>query len=382
MQPSVSRRSLFGLAGGSAAALGFAGSTAALALAPTAARAATNTKPPFAPAPGTAMLMRNENPYGPSPAALKAIAEHAAHGCYYANGGEQALAAAIAQRHGLTPAHILIGAGSNEVLNCATMALGRKGGIVASDLTFDPPLRYAEGKGVPMTRVPLKADLSQDLDRIASAVTPDTSAVHICNPNNPTGRLIPAADVRALAAALPGHVTLILDEAYNELTPDPAANTLIDRVKAGDNIIIARTFSKIYGLAGLRIGYAIARPDLIAKLKPWSMSVGNSTAGLAAALATYDDAEFLAFSRAKIVEARQLLTEAATKAGLETLPSATNFVYVKVPDADRLQKALQAQSILIRGSYGPKWTEWSRVSCGKMEDVARYAEALPALVRA
>jgi histidinol-phosphate aminotransferase len=328
------------------------------------------------------MLMRNENPYGPSPAALKAIAEHAAHGCYYANGGEQALAAAIAQRHGLTPAHILIGAGSNEVLNCATMALGQKGGIVASDLTFDPPLRYAEGKGVPITRVPLKPDMSQDLSRLAASVTPDTSAVHLCNPNNPTGRLIPAADVRALAAALPAHVTLILDEAYNELTPDPAANTLIDRVKAGDNIIIARTFSKIYGLAGLRIGYAIARPDLIAKLKPWSMSVGNSTAGLAAALATYDDADFLAFSRAKIIEARTLLTEAATKAGLETLPSATNFVYVKVPDADRLQKALQAQNIMIRGSYGPKWNEWSRVSCGKMEDVARYAEALPALVRA
>jgi histidinol-phosphate aminotransferase len=112
------------------------------------------------------------------------------------------------------------------------------------------------------------------------------------------------------------------------------------------------------------------------------MSVGNSTAGLAAALATYDDADFLAFSRAKIIEARNLLTEAATKAGLETLPSATNFVYVKVPDADRLQKALAAQNIMIRGSYGPKWTEWSRVSCGKLEDVARYAEALPGLVRA
>jgi histidinol-phosphate aminotransferase len=371
MQPSVSRRSLFGIAG----------STAALALAPTAARAATTTKPPFAPAPGTAMLMRNENPYGPSPAALKAIAEHAARGCYYANGGEQALAAAIAQRHGLTPAHILIGAGSNEVLNCATMALGQKGGIVASDLTFDPPLRYAEGKGVPITRVPLKPDMSQDLSRLAASVTPDTSAVHLCNPNNPTGRLIPASDVRALAAALPAHVTLILDEAYNELTPDPAANTLIDRVKAGDNIIIARTFSKIYGLAGLRIGYAIARPDIIAKLKPWSMSVGNSTAGLAAAMATYDDADFLAYSRAKIIEARQMLTEAATKAGLETLPSATNFVYVKVPDADRLQKAMEAKNILIRNSYGPKWTQWSRVSCGKLEDVARYAEALPTLVR-
>jgi histidinol-phosphate aminotransferase len=375
MQPSVSRRSLFGIAG----------STAALALTPATARAAIPTNAPFAPPPGTAMLMRNENPYGPSPAALKAIAESAASGCYYANGGERALAAAIAARHGLTPAHILIGAGSNEVLNCATMAFGSSGDgghILASDLTFDPPLRYAETKAIPVQRVPLKADLSQDLDRIASAVTADTRAIHICNPNNPTGRLIPAADLRAFAAAIGNKTTLILDEAYNELTPDPAANTLIDRVKAGDNIVIARTFSKIFGLAGLRIGYAIARPDLIAQMKPWSMSVGNSTAGLAAALATYDDAEFLAFSRTKILEARRMIEQAAQQAGLETLPSATNFVYVKVPDADRLQKALAAQNILIRPSYGPRWTQWSRVSCGKMEDVARYAEALPNLLSA
>jgi histidinol-phosphate aminotransferase len=372
MQPTVSRRSLFGIAGG----------TAALALAPATTAARATPTAPFAPPAGTAMLMRNENPYGPSPAALKAIADHAAHGCYYANDAERALATAIAARHGLTPAHILIGAGSNEVLNCATMALGSGGHILASDLTFDPPLRYAETKGIEVKRIALKADLSQDLDRLAASVTPETRAVHLCNPNNPTGRLIPAADVRTLAAALPAHVSLILDEAYNELTPDPAANTLVDRVKAGDNIVIARTFSKIYGLAGLRIGYAIARPDLIAKLKPWSMSVGNSTAGLAAALATWDDADFLAFSRTRIIEARRILAEAATRAGLETLPSATNFVYVKVPDADRLQKAMEARNILIRGSYGPRWTEWSRVSCGKLEDVARYADALPALVRA
>jgi histidinol-phosphate aminotransferase len=372
MQPTVSRRSLFGIAGG----------TAALALAPAAAHATTATKPLFAPPPGTAFLMRNENPYGPSPAALKAIADHAAHGCYYSNDAERTLAAAIAARHGVTPAHILIGAGSSEVLNCATMALGQGGHIVAADLTFDPPLHYAGGKNIPIQRVALAPDLSIDLDAMAAAVSAGTRAVHICNPNNPTGRLLPAADLRAFAAAVTPKATLILDEAYNELTPDPAANSLVDRVRAGDNIVIARTFSKIYGLAGLRIGYAIARPDLIARMKPWSMSVGNSTAGLAAALATYDDADFLAFSRAKIVEARALLTEAATKAGLETLPSATNFVYVKVPDANRLQKAFEARNILIRPSYGPKWSEWSRVSCGRLEDVARYAEALPTLARA
>jgi len=377
MQPAVNRRSLFGIAGG----------TAALALAPATARAVAPPPPnPLAPPYGAAYLMRNENPYGPSPRALKAIADNAANGCYYANSGEEALAAAIAGRHGLSPAHILIGAGSSEVLNCATMAFGKgangRGHILAADLTFNPPLRYAETKGTPVQRVPLRADLSQDLDRLAGSVTPETRAVHICNPNNPTGRLIPAAELRALAAALPPSTILILDEAYNELTPDPAANTLVDRVRAGDNIIVARTFSKVYGLAGLRIGYAIARPDLIAKMKPWSMSVGNSVSGLAAALATYDDTEFLTYSRTKILEARRMIEQATQQAGLETLPSAANFVFVKVPDADRLQKAMEARNIHIRSSYGPKWTEWSRVSCGKTEDVARYAEALPRLINA
>src|SRR5512146_650318 len=187
MRPTVSRRSPFGIAGGTAAAISLT----------TLARATTTPPNPLAPPPGAAYLMRNENPYGPSPRARQAIADNAANGCYYSDSGDDALVAAIAKPHGVTPAHILIGHGSSEVLNCATMAFGKgedgRGHILASDLTFNPPLSYAAGKGVPVSRVPLKADLSQDLDRMAAAVTPNTSAVHICNPNNPTGRLIPAA---------------------------------------------------------------------------------------------------------------------------------------------------------------------------------------------
>ncbi len=375
MTTLLSRRTLFG-----------AGGATMLALASSPPRALATAPPsiadPFSPPAGTAFLARNENPFGPSPRALAAIADMASRGCYYANGGETRLAAMIAERHGLTPAHVLIGSGSTEVLNCATMALaGSEGHILVPDLFFDPPVRYAEGKGAKVVRVPLAADMGIDLPAMAAAVSPETRLVHICNPNNPTGMLLPAAALRSFLAKVGPRTVVLVDEAYHELTPDPAANGLVDRVRAGDNVIVARTFSKIYGLAGLRVGYALARPELIERLRPWSMSVGGNTAGLAAAIATYDDPAFLASSRAQILEARALIEAAVKSAGLASLPSATNFVYVKVPDAELVQKRLAAQNIVIRGPYG-KWTQWSRVSTGRIEDVKRYAAALPAAVGA
>jgi len=378
LNAAVSRRSLFNIAGG----------TAALALTARPARALSGNAPTiapasdvFAPPSGIAFLARNENPYGPSPMAQSAIADLASSGCYYANGGEQRLAAMIAERHGLTPDHVLIGSGSTEVLNCATMALTTDGHILAADLFFDPPVVYAERKGVKVVRVPLSADMGMDLNAMAAAVTPETRLVHICNPNNPTGILIPPADLRAFANRVSSRAIVLVDEAYNELTDDPAASSLVDRVRAGDNVIVARTFSKIYGMAGLRVGYALAKPDIIAKLKPWSMSVGGNTAGLAAAIASYQDDAFLQMSKARILEARGLINEAVARAGLSALPSATNFVFVKVADAEAVRKGLEARRIIIRGPYG-KWTGWSRVSTGRIEDVKRYAQALPEVVGA
>ena len=374
MTSAVSRRTLFGIGGGAA--------TLALASAPVRAVApALAVDNPFAPPADLAFLARNENPYGPSPKARQAVAELCGSGCYYSVGGEEKLIAMIAEAHGLTPAHVLIGSGSSEVLNCAAMGLTGGGHILSADLTFDPPVRYAEAKGVPVKRVPLAADMQLDLAAMQAAVGPDTKLVHICNPNNPTGLLLPNAALRDFAAKVSPKAVVLIDEAYNELTDDPAAVSLVDRVRAGDNVIVARTFSKIYGLAGMRVGYALARPDIIAKMKPWAMSVGGNTGGLAAAIATYPDEAFLAYSRARIIEARQMIEAAAKSAGLPALKSAANFVYVKVPDAEATRQRLQAKGIIIREPYG-KWTEWSRVSCGKIEDVARYAAALPGAAQA
>jgi histidinol-phosphate aminotransferase len=202
--------------------------------------------------------------------------------------------------------------------------------------------------------------------------------VQVCNPNNPKGILIPASDLRAFAAKVTPQATLLVDEAYNELTDQPEDNSMINLVRAGGDVIVCRTFSKIYGMAGLRVGYAITSEANAAIIRSHQMSFGGNLGGLAAAIASYNDTPFLEKSRAAVIEARQMIIDAVAKAGLTALPSQTNFVFVAVPDANALRDAMAAQGIAIRGAYG-SLNGYSRVSTGKLEDVARYTAALPAL---
>ena len=220
-----------------------------------------------------------------------------------------------------------------------------------------------------------------DLAALAAAVTPDTAMVYLCNPNNPTGMLIDPAALRTFIRALPPHVTVLIDEAYNELTNAPEQASVVDLVREGRNVIVTRTFSKIYGMAGLRVGYAIGSAENAERIRKRATTIGCTTPSLAAALACYNDTGFTRFSKEKVVEARTILLDAIKAAGLRVLPSQANFLFVEVPDADALRDAMAKRGIAIRGAYG-KWTRWSRVSTGKIEHVRRYAEALPALVKA
>jgi len=192
--------------------------------------------------------------------------------------------------------------------------------------------------------------------------------------------LVDPQELRAHASRLPPETTLLVDEAYNELTDHPAQNSMIDLVKAGRNVIVSRTFSKIYGLAGMRIGYALSTPANAERINGNIMTIDLATAALAAAIASLNDEAFMAFSKNRILEARGMILDAARKADLPVLPSQANFVFVRVPDADALKARMAERGIIIRGAYG-KWHEWSRVSTGKIEDVRRYAAALPELVR-
>lgn len=347
--------------------------------------AGATPQPLFGPLVGQALLSRNENPYGPAPSAIAAITESCTKGCYYADRGLEKLTAMIAERHGLTPDHVVIGSGSTEILSAIALAWGEQGAILCPELFWDTTVQYAERQGAKSIRVPLAADMNVDLAAMRAAITPDVALVQLCNPNNPTGMVIDNAALRSFAGAvLPNAgqkgATLLVDEAYNELTNHPESETVIDMVKEGKDVIVCRTFSKIYGMAGLRVGYALTTPDNAKRITGYLMSFGGNVAGLAGAIASYDDGAFLRSSKAMIVEGRDMILDAVDKAGLKALPSQTNFVFVEVPDANAVQKAMAAKGVSIRGAYGT-WTQYSRVSTGKLEDVARYAAALPEVVK-
>ena len=330
------------------------------------------------PTPGLARLIANENPLGPSPAALAAIAETASLGAYYPTKAVGELAAMIAERHGLSPKQVVISTGSTEVLDAICLAWSRRGRIVSPALTFDPPVRYAENLGGQIERVAMTANLDCDLSAMAEAARqPGVSLVHFCNPNNPTGIATEPAALTRFAQAVTPHATLLVDEAYAELAPpNPAARGPIDMVRDGENVIVTRTFSKIYAMAGLRVGYALASEENAAAIRPLLMNASGTMTGLAAAIASYEDADFVDYSRAMVAEARGRIERAASAAGVRALPSAANFVYLETGDADRFRDAMAERRILVRGAY-EGWPAWSRVSTGLLDDVDRFAAALP-----
>ncbi|MEM6584127.1 MAG: histidinol-phosphate transaminase [Pseudomonadota bacterium] len=345
------------------------------------AAAAEMAQPDFGPTNGTALLSRNENPYGPSPSAIKAITENAKMGCYYTDRGLEKLHYMIAERHNVDVKQVVVGSGSTEILCAISLAWGREGAILCPDLFWDTTVKYGERQGVQSIRVPLDSDMNVDLAGIEAGLTDQVSLIQICNPNNPTGVLIPAADLRAFAGRTASKATLLVDEAYNELTDAPDDNSMIDMVRGGADMIVCRTFSKIYGMAGLRVGYAITSEENAERIRSHMMSFGGNLGGVAAALGCYNDFDFLAQSRAMVLEGREMIMDAVAKSGLTALPSQTNFVYVEVPDADAVQKAMMDRGIRIRGAYG-KWTQYSRVSTGMLADVERYAKALPEVIDA
>jgi len=284
----------------------------------------------------------------------------------------------IAERHTLAPASVVLSSGSNEALCAAMAAWGAQGSILAPELTYGPHLRYAQKIGVDVVRVPLAQDMGIDLDAMATrAAADDISLVYICNPNNPTGMLLDPAALRAFCHQVGKHAVVLVDEAYNELTDDPVASSMMELVTAGDNVIVMRTFSKIYALAGLRIGYTMAPEPLATRVGDYVMAWPN-VVGLAAAIASYDDEAFVKFSRQRIAEGRKMVSEIFARNGVPYLPSQTNFVYADIGrNATQFAARMLEQGVSIRGVY-PPYDNYSRVSMGKLEDIRTFGRVFDA----
>ena len=329
---------------------------------------------------GSVRLIANENPYGPSQSAQRAMAESLEDGWMYATAEGRILRKLIAEREGVGEDHILITAGSGELLKMAGLSFGRSGDIVAAKPTFSMLVAYARNTGATVHEVGLDQDMRHDLAAMESSVTANTSLVYVCNPNNPTGTLLPADQLRSFIDTVESRATVFVDEAYVDLLDDPKHNAMVDQVRAGKNVILARTFSKIHGMAGLRVGYAIARPDIIKRLRPLQMSFLN-VMGMRAAIASYQDDAFQEYSKAKIKECLSVTQSAFDDAGLAFTPSVTNFVLFDTGGSVRdFSRAMRRKNLLVGRSYAP-YQSWCRVSMGTDEQMGQFSEALWAYFR-
>ena len=336
----------------------------------------------YGPADGLARLHWNENYYGPSDRAIEAINTSSFQGAYYPDHLVDYLKSMIADYNGIDNSNIAISAGSTQALTILSQVKARQGAILSTGLTYDVHLSLAKNSGARVISVSDNSDMTIDLKSMESMSRKNISVVFIVNPNNPSGMILDSEVLRESVKRMSENTLVVVDEAYNEVTSDPEKNSMIDLVKGGYNVAISRTFSKIYGLAGQRVGYMIGQPDVINEIRfNGTGEASLSMAGISAAIASYEDKEFMNFSRTKIKEAKDIVENGLSANGLSYLPSETNFILVDLGnmDADKFRDEMLNQNILIRGKYGD-FQNWSRVSMGKLSDVQRYVDALPQVI--
>ncbi len=368
--------------GGIAAALGFTGLAPFGLTARGFIQSATNPKrpSPLTPAEYDNMvkLAANENPYGPSEAVMKAMTDawKYANRYFYPDGG---ITQAIADLAGVQPENVLLGAGSAEVLKAADDAFlpdHRK--VVGVEPTFETVYRYATNSKAQALTVPLRADYTVDVKemvRVTRLNARDVGLVYICNPNNPTGNIIPREEIRLLLDSIPQDIPVLIDEAYHHFVDNPAYESSMKYVIEGRKVIVTRTFSKIAALAGMRLGYGIAQKDVIQQMKPVIYGSGLNALVKYGGVASLKDVEYEARVKRLNRQNREKTMAALKAMGYELIPSDTNFFMVKVKrDANLVADEFRKKNILV-GRKFPPMDEWLRVSVGSASDMERFLAA-------
>jgi histidinol-phosphate aminotransferase len=326
-------------------------------------------------------LNSNENPYGPSAKAKKAIGEILMEANRYPFQVVNDLRQIIATKEGVAPEYIAIGAGSGELLCATGAAFGiDQHSILAPQPTFPLLMTFSEVFGARWDKVDLNDKLEIDYNALANRVNSDTRLVFICNPNNPTGTLVDPAIVRAFCESVSKKVTVFSDEAYLEFLEPAQQVSMIDLVRNGSNVIVSRTFSKIYGLAGLRIGYIIAHPDTIKKITRYQTGFSVNQTAIAAARASFGDTEFMAMTRKKNAEARKVLTDFLDKRGYFYGKSHTNFVFFDPKgDGQTFMTRLAERGIGIR-VWDYQGKQWNRISVGTVEEMKLLVKSMAEII--
>ncbi|GJM35449.1 MAG: histidinol-phosphate aminotransferase [Saprospiraceae bacterium] len=323
-----------------------------------------------------APLCFNENPFGPSQQVRQAITSAYDDCCRYPFQFIKPLVQMIADREGVTSDQVVITGGSTEGLKMTGLVYGmERGEVVAPDPTFQALLSYAESMGSYIHRVQLDADLNHDLEAMEARITGATRLIFVCNPNNPTGVMIDRKTLRDFTLAVDNRAVVFIDEAYIDYVTDPQHKSAVELVKEGHNVIVSRTFSKVYGLAGLRIGYLIARPDIAKRLLQYQM-VSVSVPAIRAAQVALNETDFYADSLRRNLEAKNYVYKLFKTLDLQYVPSHTNFVFFKTGrDISELNQQMLAEGVRV-GRPFPPLTDWCRVSTGRMEDMKLFAKAL------
>jgi histidinol-phosphate aminotransferase len=324
-------------------------------------------------------LASNENPLGPSPAARRAMIETLERSHFYPDGGGYYLREAIAEDLGLSMASVILGNGSNEIIEFLGHAYLQPGDeVVVAKHSFAVYRLMAQLFGAKVVDVP-DPDFVADLDGMLAAITPRTKEVFIANPNNPTGTMVFQDAIDRFMSRVPEHVVVVFDEAYYEFLDE--APDVLKYVRAGRNVVVLRTFSKIQGLANLRIGYGLAAPEIVEVLQRARQPFNANGIAQAGALAGIRDKAHMEATRRVTDEGRNFLQAEFLDMNLEFVPSHANFVLVRVGDGKKVFEALLRRGIIVRamGSYG--LPEWIRVSVGTMPQNTAFVAELRDLDR-
>ena len=319
-------------------------------------------------------LASNENPLGPSPCALAAMRAALESAQLYPDGGGFYLRNALARKLGVTPANIILGNGSNEIIEFAGHAfLGSGDDVVTPEYSFIAYKLVAKLFSARVIETPAP-EFQPDPNALLNAITPKTRVIFIANPNNPTGSLIPQEQIDDFISRVPEEIIIVIDEAYFEFLD--RAPDLLRHVRDGRNVLLLRTFSKIHGLASLRVGYGIGRPELIEVLQKTRQPFNVNGVGQIGALAALDDENHLRETKQVVDAGRAYLERELRAMKLKVAPSGGNFLSVKVGDGAAVFKNLLGRRIIVRPLRGYNLPEWLRITIGTMEQNEKCIAAL------
>ena len=323
-------------------------------------------------------LASNENPLGPSPKALAAMREALERSHFYPDGGGWALRGAIAEKVGLSRENVILGNGSNEIIEFIGHAFLRPGDeVITARHAFAVYTLMAQLFGAKTVEVP-DPGFTHDLEAMLAAISQRTRQVFIANPNNPTGTMVGQDAIDRFMDRVPEEVLVIFDEAYYEFLESPP--DVLKYVRDGRNVVVMRTFSKIQGLAGLRIGYGLASGEIAGILQKTRQPFNANAIAQAGAAAGMQDEEHMQKTRELTRQGRDFLQSEFSSMNLEFVPSAANFVLVRVGDGDKIFEALLRRGLIVRAMRSYKLPEWIRVSVGTMDQNRRLIAELRGLL--